>query len=116
MRAGVTAVTSAREGRPIVEYGSAVALTLANPQTILTFAALFAGAGLAAGGSWAAAVATTLGILLGSALWWFGLVSVVAAGRHMLTAKAVTRVSRVAGAAVIGLAVWLVVGAVWALF
>jgi len=110
--AGVTRAAAAREGSLLAEYGSAVALTLANPQTILTFAALFAGAGLfVSGGGWAGAAATTVGVAAGSMLWWVALVTVIGLGRHMLTPKAVTWVSRVAGAAVVTFALWLVVGA-----
>jgi threonine/homoserine/homoserine lactone efflux protein len=104
--------TVLRAGSASAEYTSAVALTLANPQTIVTFAALFAGAGLAAQGSWAMAAATTAGVVAGSALWWFALVTLVALGRHVLTRTAVTWVSRVAGAAVVAFALWLLVGAI----
>lgn len=110
VRAGATNAAEAREGSLAAEYGSAVALTLANPQTIVTFAALFAGAGLAAAGSWIVALATTAGVLTGSALWWAVLVTVVGLGRHVLTPKAVTWVSRIAGAVVVGFAVWLLWG------
>jgi threonine/homoserine/homoserine lactone efflux protein len=115
LRSGPARAARAEEGTLAAEYSSAVVLTLANPQTILTFAALFAGAGLAAGGSWPTAAATTAGVFAGSTLWWVGLVTLVALGRHMLTPKAVTWVSRVAGAAVVVLAVWLLVVAVVAL-
>jgi threonine/homoserine/homoserine lactone efflux protein len=57
--AGSASAADAEEGPLAAEYTSAVALTMANPQTIVTFAALFAGAGLAAQGSWAMAAATT---------------------------------------------------------
>jgi threonine/homoserine/homoserine lactone efflux protein len=112
LRAGSASAADAQEGPLTAEYTSAVALTLANPQTIVTFAALFAGAGLAAQGSWAMAAATTAGVVAGSALWWFALVTLVALGRHVLTRTAVTWVSRVAGAAVVAFALWLLVGAI----
>jgi threonine/homoserine/homoserine lactone efflux protein len=115
LKAGAVAAASANEGSLMAEYTSAVALTLANPQTILTFAALFAGAGLAAQGSWLTAALTTFGVFAGSALWWLALVTLVALGRHMLTPRAVTGVSRVAGVAVVAFALWLLVGAVGAL-
>jgi threonine/homoserine/homoserine lactone efflux protein len=60
-------------------YASTVFLTLTNPMTILMFAGVFAGSGLAAAGNYTrcfadtARVATFLvtGVFLGSALWWF---------------------------------------------
>jgi threonine/homoserine/homoserine lactone efflux protein len=113
MNAGVSRAATATEGSLLAEYASAVALTLANPQTIVTFAALFAGAGLAVtGGGWAGAAATTLGIACGSMLWWLALVTALSLGRHMLTPKAVTWVSRVAGGAVAAFALWLLASTV----
>jgi threonine/homoserine/homoserine lactone efflux protein len=115
LRAGVVAAAPAGEGSLIAEYTSAVALTIANPQTILTFAALFAGAGLASKGSWVAASITTIGIFAGSALWWVALVTFLGLGRRMLTPRAVTWVSRVAGGVVVAFALWLLAGVVAAL-
>jgi threonine/homoserine/homoserine lactone efflux protein len=111
LRAGAAPAATARDGSLATDFTSAVALTLANPQTIVTFAALFAGAGLAVQASWATAAATTAGVVTGSAVWWVVLVTVVALGRHALTPGAVAWVSRIAGAAVVVFAVWLLVGA-----
>lgn len=49
---------------------STLGLTLANPPTILAFAAIFAGLGLVSGQSYAAAALVVAGVFLGSALWW----------------------------------------------
>lgn len=52
-------------------YISTVFLTLTNPATILSFAAVFAGLGLAsAGGNYGSASVLVLGVFTGSALWW----------------------------------------------
>ena len=52
-------------------YGSTFLLTLTNPLTILSFAAMFAGAGLGeAAGSVSAASLVVAGVFTGSALWW----------------------------------------------
>ncbi len=53
-----------------LDYLSALFLTLANPLTILSFAAVFAGLGVAAGHSYAAAVLLVGGVFTGSLLWW----------------------------------------------
>ncbi|HTH49005.1 MAG TPA: LysE family transporter [Candidatus Limnocylindria bacterium] len=59
-------------------YGSTFLLTLTNPLTILSFAAMFAGAGLGgAAGSVAAASLVVAGVFTGSALWWL-LLSLIA--------------------------------------
>ncbi|MBD2460019.1 LysE family transporter [Oscillatoria sp. FACHB-1407] len=52
-------------------YFSTVVLTITNPATILSFAAVFAGLGLASteGDYWAASI-LVLGVFSGSALWW----------------------------------------------
>jgi threonine/homoserine/homoserine lactone efflux protein len=52
-------------------YFSTVLLTLTNPLTILSYAAIFAGLGLAAGaGNPASSALLVAGIFSGSALWW----------------------------------------------
>jgi threonine/homoserine/homoserine lactone efflux protein len=52
-------------------YGSTFLLTLTNPQTILTFAAIFAGTGLAeTGGDFLPAALMVGGVFTGSILWW----------------------------------------------
>jgi threonine/homoserine/homoserine lactone efflux protein len=51
-------------------YASTFLLTLANPATILSFAAVFAGFGLANGSGYLQAAAIVAGVFFGSALWW----------------------------------------------
>ena len=52
-------------------YASTFLLTVTNPLTILSFAAIFAGLGLAnTGGSYVSALTLVLGVFLGSASWW----------------------------------------------
>jgi threonine/homoserine/homoserine lactone efflux protein len=95
-------------------YGSALGLTLANPQTILAFAAVFASAGLAvSGGGWAVPAVTVAGVLGGSLLWWAVLVTAVGALRERVGERALTWVTRVSGAAIAAfgvLATWAGVG------
>jgi threonine/homoserine/homoserine lactone efflux protein len=85
---------------PVGAGGSMVALTLTNPATILSFAALFAsiGAGTAGPGGAAAVVA---GVFLGSAAWWALLTGLVAMVRTRLTPR-VVRGLNVASAVLIG--------------
>jgi threonine/homoserine/homoserine lactone efflux protein len=79
-------------------YASTLALTLTNPMTILSFAAIFAGLGVAAGARYASAAALVAGVFCGSALWWFTLSTVVGALRHHLSTSGVQWVSRASGA------------------
>jgi threonine/homoserine/homoserine lactone efflux protein len=72
-------------------------LTMTNPMTILSFAGIFAGLGLAGRGG-AGAALLTLGVFLGSASWWVGLTAVVGRVRSRLTATVLAWVNRVSGA------------------
>jgi len=85
-------------------YLSTVGLTLANPATILSFVAVFAGLGLVgATGSVAAAPALlTAGVALGSACWWLLLSSGVNLLRTRLAAGALRWVNRASGALLLG--------------
>ena len=58
---------------------STLGLTLTNPPTILAFAAIFAGLGLASSADYEDAAWIVLGVFLGSAAWW--VILALAAGR-----------------------------------
>jgi threonine/homoserine/homoserine lactone efflux protein len=77
-------------------YLSIVGLTLTNPMTILSFAALFVGLGITAGDA-AGAGLLTLGVFAGSAAWWVGLVAVVGLLRARLTPWWLRRVNVLSG-------------------
>jgi threonine/homoserine/homoserine lactone efflux protein len=71
-------------------------LTMTNPATILSFAGIFAGLGLA-GGSPLEAALLTLGVFLGSSLWWLGLTAVVGRVRGRITRSTLVWLNRVSG-------------------
>ena len=54
----------------LAAYLTAFFLTLANPMTILSFVAVFAGFGLGSSPSYLAAGVLVTGVFIGSALWW----------------------------------------------
>lgn len=91
--------------RPLRLFGSAVALTLTNPLTIMAFTAIVAGAGLVAQAGVGSALAVTLGVAAGSLLWWLALVTGVWAVRHALPPSAMVIINRVSGAILIGFGV-----------
>ena len=96
-------------------FGSAVALTLTNPLTIMAFTAIFAGAGLVAQPGVRSALTVTLGVAVGSLLWWLALVSGVSAVRHALSPAAMVVINRVSGAVLIAFGVLaLVAGSIQA--
>jgi threonine/homoserine/homoserine lactone efflux protein len=72
-------------------------LTLANPATILSFVAVFAGLGIAGAGSWREAAVLVAGVFLGSALWWLMLSSAVGALRSRVDLRALRWINRVSG-------------------
>jgi len=79
-------------------YASTLLLTLTNPTTILSFAAVFAGLGLAsAGGNYAASGLLALGVFLGSALWWLILSSGVSLFRARFGPRQLRWVNRLSG-------------------
>lgn len=79
-------------------YVSTVFLTLTNPATILSFAAVFAGLGIAStSGSYGTAAALVAGVFLGSALWWLILSSGVSALRSRFDPRALAWVNRLSG-------------------
>jgi len=84
-------------------YASTFLLTLTNPMTILSFAAIFAGLGVAsAGGSYLDAAVLVLGVFVGSALWWLILSGVVGAFRAKFNPRWLRWANRISGVIIIG--------------
>jgi threonine/homoserine/homoserine lactone efflux protein len=85
---------------------STLGLTLANPPTILAFAAIFAGLGLASSADYGAASLVVLGVFLGSASWW----ALLAAGagwlRNRVGRKLFRAINIVSGLTILGFAIW----------
>ena len=88
---GFNTLRAAPHGEPATEVEAAGGLfvqtfflTLTNPTTILSFAAVFAGLGLAAGGERDRAFALVVGMFLGSLAWWFVLAGTISLMRHKI--------------------------------
>jgi threonine/homoserine/homoserine lactone efflux protein len=87
-------------------YASTFFLTLTNPLTILSFAAIFAGMGLVnTAGDYGAAVVLVMGVFLGSATWWFILVLVVGLLRGRFNSSMMLWVNIIAGLIITGFGV-----------
>jgi threonine/homoserine/homoserine lactone efflux protein len=102
--------TLVRPSGLLAAWGSTFLLTLGNPMTILSFAAVFAGLGIGAvggPGAGAAGGAVTLvaGVFTGSALWWVFLSVAVGLVRHRLDVTAMRWVNRGSGVVVGGFGV-----------
>ncbi|MET3599349.1 LysE family translocator [Martelella mangrovi] len=77
-------------------------LTIANPVTLLSFVAIFAGFGLADAGGGIAPAIVVAGVFTGSLLWWIFLSGLVAAIRHRLPKEFARWVARISGGILIG--------------
>ncbi|MGH2399867.1 MAG: LysE/ArgO family amino acid transporter [bacterium] len=77
-------------------YATTFALTLTNPMTVLSFAAIFAGLGVAAR-DYGSAGLLVAGVFAGSALWWLILSSAAGAFRSRLRPEGLRWVNRAAG-------------------
>jgi threonine/homoserine/homoserine lactone efflux protein len=81
-------------------YASTLGLTIANPATILSFAALAATLGLGAGGGLARPAVLVAGVLLGSATWWCLLAIAASRLRNRMTPALVRAISTFSGLAI----------------
>lgn len=88
-----------RRGGLVGAYLSILGLTLTNPMTILSFAALFAGLGIAPGNV-AGAASLTLGVFLGSSAWWVVLTTTIGALRTKVTKAWLGRINVASGIAI----------------
>lgn len=95
--------TALNSGKLAGAYASTFLLTLTNPLTILSFAAVFAGVGLgSAGGDALAASLIVLGVFMGSAVWWLILSSAVSLLRMKFTPEGLIWINRGSGMIIVG--------------
>lgn len=81
-------------------YLSTLGLTITNPATIISFAALAATVGLSSGGGFAKPAVLVGGVLLGSAAWWCVLAFAVSVLRSRVTPPVVRGISTFSGLAI----------------
>jgi threonine/homoserine/homoserine lactone efflux protein len=86
-------------------YLTTLGLTITNPATIISFAALAATLGLAAGAGPLRPALLVAGVLAGSAAWWCVLVAAVFGLRTRITPRVVRGISTLSGIAVAGLGI-----------
>jgi threonine/homoserine/homoserine lactone efflux protein len=85
---------------------STLGLTLTNPPTILAFAAIFAGLGLASTSDYGAAALIVAAVFLGSALWWVILALGANRLRRHLGPRLFRAINIVSGVSILGFAAW----------
>ena len=84
-------------------YASTFFLTLTNPMTVLSFAAIFAGLGLASTtAGYGPAAVLVLGVFTGSALWWLILSGGVGVFRDKVHPHGLHWINRISGAVLTG--------------
>lgn len=94
---------SAKANGLVGAYASTFFLTLTNPMTILSFAAIFAGLGVAnPSGNYLSAGMLVLGVFVGSALWWLILSGSVGVFRERFNHSRLRWVNRISGVIIVG--------------
>jgi threonine/homoserine/homoserine lactone efflux protein len=85
-------------------YASTFFLTLTNPLTILSFAAVFAGLGIGSrsSGEFLSAGLLVLGVFAGSGAWWFTLSSAASWMRTRLSGRGLLWINRISGLIILG--------------
>lgn len=97
----------------LAEFAVTMLLTLANPSTILSFAAVFAG--VTAGGGYALETMPALifGVFIGAASWWLTLSVVVGLIRHRISQRGLLLINRGAGLALVAFGIFTLVQLYW---
>lgn len=90
----------------LAAFGSTMALTLANPMTILSFIAVFSALSGSMELSPESATTMVVGVFIGSAIWWFMLSVGVSLVRHKMNKLAMNRISKAAGFLLIAFGGW----------
>ncbi len=102
------AETSTAMGR-FAAYLSIFFLTLTNPMTIFSFAAVFAGFGFGnTAGNYLNAVSLVAGVFSGSAMWWLALSGSTGLIRHKFSAAHLRWINRISGTVIVGFAVYII--------
>jgi threonine/homoserine/homoserine lactone efflux protein len=98
-------------------YASTFFLTLTNPMTIISFAAIFAGLGLAEpSGNYVSASVLVLGVFTGSGIWWLILSGGLGLFREKFNPRGLRWVNRVSGAIITGVGVYVLLSVVGGAF
>jgi threonine/homoserine/homoserine lactone efflux protein len=85
------------------DFVSTLLLTLTNPMTILSFAAVFAAVGMADDcNDFGSAAFLVLGVFLGSFLWWVVLAGVIGLFRSKFNARGLLWANRISGIVIAG--------------
>lgn len=99
-------------GSLLTDYVSTFFLTITNPLTVLSFAAIFAGLGLGdPGGDYARAAMMVAGVVLGSSLWWLLLSAGVSLLRSRIGTASLQIINWISGSVILAFAALALAGA-----
>ena len=90
-------------------YASILGLTITNPATVISFAALAAALGAGLSGSWTRPALVVAGVGLGSTTWWAVMAGATAALRTRITPRVARIIGIVSGLAIVALGALAVV-------
>lgn len=96
-----TEAPSASGGGLALAYGSTLGLTITNPATIISFAALAATFSTGITGGYLRPSLLVLGVLLGSLAWWCVVAALGSGLRTRITARAARVISTASGLAIV---------------
>ncbi|WP_261844820.1 LysE family translocator [Aliamphritea ceti] len=96
----------------IQAFISTMALTLANPMTILSFIAVFSALSGSMMLNTQSAMTMVTGVFLGSAIWWLMLSTSVSIIRHKIHASTIELISKAAGVLLLGFGGWQILSVV----
>ncbi len=94
-------------------YTSTFFMTLTNPMTIFSFAAVFTGFGLATASSMHSAGLLIVGVFLGSGLWWLVVIMVVSIFKKHIMVHELQWLNKIAGLIIAGTGVFALVSLRW---
>ncbi|MDD4721402.1 MAG: LysE family transporter [Acidaminococcaceae bacterium] len=88
-------------------YASTLFLTITNPLTILSFAAIFMGLGLSMKGvNYISAFSLVVGVFIGSMLWWLSLSGILSVLRHNFSQRRLKLVNKISGFIIVGFGIF----------
>jgi len=111
-RPTTTEAASTNGGGLAWAYVSTLGLTITNPATIISFAALAATLGAGISGGFLRPALLVVGVLLGSVTWWCVLAALAAGLRTRITRRVVRGISTASGLAIIVLGLAALVSSV----
>ena len=102
-----TSIENSKKNSLMNYFISTYLLTLVNPLTIISFIAIFAGAGIVIDtGSWYLSFVLVLGVFLGSLSWFTGLAYVIGGIRHYLNPKTLSIINKLSALVLLSFAIW----------